>query len=59
MLGRSRCAQTQHEMRITRLRGVVPGNEVERRENWVAQFAAMPKICQPWRQVLMCFSRCV
>lgn len=29
MLGHSGCAQTQHEMRITRCRGVAPGNEVE------------------------------
>ena len=32
MLGHSRCAQTQHEMRITRCRGVVPGNEVEKQQ---------------------------
>lgn len=37
MLGRSRCAQTQHEMRIIRRWGVVPGNEVEWRENKVAR----------------------
>lgn len=29
MLGHSRCAQTQHEMRIIRRWAVVPGNEVE------------------------------
>ncbi len=33
MLGRSRCAQTQHEMRNIRCRGDGLGNEVEEREN--------------------------
>ena len=35
MLGHSRCAQTQHEMRITRRWGVVLGNEVEVGQNQV------------------------
>jgi len=40
MLGHSRCALTQHELRNIRYRGVGPGNEVERRENKVAALTA-------------------
>jgi len=35
MPGHSRCAQTQHEMRIIRCRGVGLGNEVEAEQKQV------------------------
>lgn len=46
MLGHSRCAQTQHEMRITRCRGVVLGNEVETGRKQVTEI-----ICRPGDEI--------
>jgi len=48
MLGRPRCAQTQHEMRIIRCRGVGLRNEVEAEQKQVEKFAVGNELCQPW-----------